>query len=161
MSVLAAALLGAGATTYAQSKRILGVTEAVRLEPEGILIVALLDTGASRSSLDARAIRLVDRNGKAWVEFTYHDGEHVAPMARPLVRMAHVRSAPGVRETRPVVMMQLCMGGIRREAQVNLTDRSGMRPRMLIGRNFLIDAGFIVDPALNMTSTPICSEGSR
>jgi hypothetical protein len=114
MSVLAAALLGTGATAYAQSKRILGVTEAVRLEPEGILIVALLDTGASSSSLDARAIRLVDRNGKAWVEFANHDGEHVTPIARPLVRMAHVRSAPGISETRPVVMMQLCVGGIRR-----------------------------------------------
>ena len=161
MSMLAAVLLGAGASVCAQDKRVVGVSEAVRVEPEGLLIVALLDTGASRSSLDARGIRMVDRSGKAWVEFEYHDGEQVTPMARPLVRMAHVRSAPGVKETRPVVMLHLCIGGVRQEVLVNLTDRSGMRSRMLIGRNFLIAAKFIVDPALKMTSAPTCSEVSK
>ena len=161
MSILAAALLGVGSMAYAQSKRILGVTEPVRLEPEGILIVALLDTGASRSSLDARDIRIVDRKGKSWVEFEYHDGEHVTPLARPLVRVAHVRSAPGGAEARPVVMMQLCLGGMRRQVQVNLVDRRKMRARMLIGRNFLVGAQIIVDPALEMTSTPICAGDGR
>ncbi len=162
MAVIAVApLLGLGSVASAQSKRVLGMTEAVRLEPEGILIVARLDTGARTTSLDARAIRMVDRDGKSWVEFEYHDGGHVTPMARPLVRMSRLRPAPGVTENRPVVMMQLCMGGIRREVQVNLVDRSKLRARMLIGRNFLIGAQIIVDSAITMTSPPICEGGGR
>lgn len=162
MAVLALApLLGLGSVACAQSKPVLGVTEAVRLEPEGILIVARLDTGASTTSLDARAIRMVDRDGKSWVEFEYHEGGRVTPMARPLVRVSRLRASPlSDTVSRPVVLLQLCMGDIQREVQVNLVDRSKMRSRMLIGRNFLIPGQVIVDAAIKMTSQPSCTGSS-
>lgn len=159
--ILAGLLLGASTASDAQSKRVFGRSEAVRLEPEGIVIVALLDTGASTTSLDARAIRLVDRDGKSWVEFEYHEGGRVTPMARPLVRVSRLRASPlSDTVSRPVVLLQLCMGDIQREVQVNLVDRSKMRSRMLIGRNFLIPGQVIVDAAIKMTSQPSCTGSS-
>lgn len=144
----------------AQVKRVLGVTETVRLEPEGVLINARLDTGAGMSSLDARAIRIVERDGARWVLFEYHDGSgHVDVFERPLVRIAAVRPAPDSIHRRPVVMMKICMAGIRREVQVNLVDRGSLGSRMLIGRNFLASGGVIVDSALELTSTPVCNGG--
>ena len=95
--------------------------------------------GASMSSLDARNIRIVERDGKNWVQFDYHDDSaQVTRFERPLTRNALVSPAPNVVERRPVVMMQICLGGIRREIQVNLVDRHKLSSRMLIGRNFLI-----------------------
>ena len=124
----------------AQDKKVLGVTETVRLKPEGVLVDAKLDTGgASMSSLDARNIRIVERDGKNWVQLDYHDDSaQVTRFERPLTRNALVRPAPNVVERRPVVMMQICLGGTRREIQVNLVDRHKLSSRMLIGRNFLI-----------------------
>ena len=116
--------------------------------------------GASMSSLDARNIRIVERDGKNWVQFDYHDDSaQVTRFERPLTRNALVRPAPNVVERRPVVMMQICLGGIRREIQVNLVDRHKLSSRMLIGRNFLIGARVIVDSAIELTSPPVCKGG--
>lgn len=142
----------------AQQKPVLGLTELVRLEPEGILVSALLDTGASLTSLDARAIRIVERDGKPWVQFEFHSGnEEVKHLERPLLRTAKLRAAPGSVEQRPVVMMTVCLAGLRRDIQVNLVDRSKLRNPMLIGRNFLVGAKVVVDPSLKQTAPPICS----
>lgn len=144
----------------AQDKRVLGATETVRIEPEGLLVVARLDTGASTTSLDARSIRTIERDGRQWVQFEYHDGgDRVIPMERPLVRMSTVRPAPSITERRPVVLMAICVDGLRREVQVNLVDRSKSRTRMLIGRNFLIGAHIVVDAALELTAPPVCGNG--
>ena len=116
--------------------------------------------GASMSSLDARNIRIVERDGKNWVQFDYHDDSaQVTRFERPLTRNALVRPAPNVVERRPVVMMQICLGGMRREIQVNLVDRHKLSSRMLIGRNFLIGARVIVDSAIELTSPPVCKGG--
>jgi len=159
---VAAALLLAAANwpARAQIKRVLGVTEMVRLEPEGVLVIAKLDTGASMTSLDARAIRIVERNTVSWVRFDYHDGSgRVVQFERPLVRIAVVRPAPDTVERRPVVMMNICLGGVRREVQVNLVDRSSLNTRMLIGRNFLTIGQITVDSALELTAKPACDGG--
>jgi len=159
---VAAALLLASANwpARAQSKRVLGVTEMVRLEPEGVLVIAKLDTGASMTSLDARAIRIVERNTVSWVRFDYHDGSgRIVQFERPLVRIAVVRPAPDTVERRPVVMMNICLGGVRREVQVNLVDRSSLNTRMLIGRNFLTIGQITVDSALALTAKPACDGG--
>lgn len=150
----------AGAQNGSQNKRVLGVTETARIEPEGLLVVARLDTGASTTSLDARSIRIIERDGRQWVLFDYHGVENrIIPIERPLVRVSLVRPAPSITERRPVVMMTICMGGIRRDVQVNLVDRSKSRTRLLIGRNFLIGAQIIVDSALEMTAPPVCEGG--
>jgi len=153
-------LLGAIFPADAQGKRVLGVTEIVRLEPEGILVSAKLDTGASMTSLDARNIRIVEREGQRWVQFEFHnDNAQITRLERPLARTARVRPAPDVVERRPVVMMTVCMGGARREIQVNLVDRHKLSSRMLIGRNFLISAHVIVDSAIELTAPPLCDGG--
>ena len=154
--IVVALLFATGTSADVDGKRVLGGMEAVRIEPEGILVVALLDTGASTTSLDARAIRVVERDGKPWVEFEYHEDERVTMMARPLVRMSRLRTAPGVTEQRPVVMMRICIGNSSHEVQVNLVDRSKLRSHMLIGRNMLIRGQFVVDPALKLTTPPFC-----
>lgn len=162
VAVVAVALLLVTAISpaRAEDKRVLGLIETVRIDPEGVLLDAKLDTGARTTSLDAQGISIVERDGKRWVSFEFHDGrKQVVRFERPLLRFSDLRTAPDVTEHRPVISMTICMDGISRETDVNLVDRGKLRYRMLIGRNFLIGAGVLVDSALKRTAAPACAGG--
>jgi len=159
-AVALAMLALSGAEAAADAKRVLGVIEYVRLLPEGALVPAKLDTGADMSSLHARGVRVVQRDGRDWAVFDIADaGEQPKHFERTVVRWVTIRSGPGVRERRPVVRMEVCVGDVQREVFVNLVDRSGLNFRMLIGRNFM-DGYVMVDPGVEMTRAPMCAKAA-
>ncbi|WP_348692598.1 RimK/LysX family protein [Stutzerimonas balearica] len=61
------------------------------------------------------------------------------------------------RARRPLVSLELCIGDERREAQVNLTDRSHFDYPLLIGAETIRDLQAAVDPAQRYTAgRPSC-----
>ena len=88
--------------------------------------------------------RLTSRGGK---EVIYTE---------PVVRWVSIRRRGGGYITRPVVMMDLCVAGLRVRGEVKLADRSGYNYPLLIGRNMLGDAGISVDSRQVFASSRAC-----
>jgi hypothetical protein len=150
------AMLGA-VTTVMGETRVAGWIERVRLGDEGVVLSAKLDTGALTSSLHAADVRWFTRDGEEWVAFevTREDGRPVR-LERKVVRVARIKRQGAESERRPTVMMGVCLGGVYRVTEVNLTDRTGFNYGFLVGRRFL--AGyFVVDSSRTNTVAPDCA----
>jgi hypothetical protein len=108
---------------------VLGLIETVRVTGKkgSRKIKALVDTGAEMTSLD---IKIAEKIG-----------------AEKIVRTMKVK-APATKtvKRRPVVNVDVEIGGERFRTHTNLNDRSHMRYSMIIGRNIL-RKHFVVDVA--------------
>jgi hypothetical protein len=76
----------------------------------------------------------------------------------PVIHYSNVQSADS-RARRPVVEIELCVGQKRMHVQANLTDRSRLDYRLIIGRNVLSE-GFVVDCTQERMCPPTCLEGA-
>ncbi len=128
----------------------LGAVENVVLLPWGVTLPARVDTGAAVSSLDARNLTIKGET----VEFTLSEKYGGQRIRLPIVKWKTVRSAE-MKEKRPVVMVDLCIGSRRIQTQVNLNDRSNVKHPLLIGRNTLRN-GFIVACDTSYCAKPSC-----
>lgn len=72
-------------------------------------------------------------------------GGRTAIYTEPVVRWVSIRRRGGGSIVRPVVMMDLCVAGLRVQGEVNLADRTGFNYPLLIGRNMLREAAISVD----------------
>lgn len=134
---------------------IYGHIEEVALLPEGISIKARLDTGATRSSLNAQDIELIESEDKTLVSFVFDDRNgNRYPMLLPLVETIGVKQANG-RQERYVVEVGLCVGGHYEKNLFTLSDRSKMTYPVLVGRNFLKNS-VLVSSQHEMTAKPNC-----
>ncbi len=109
-------------------KTIIGLTEKVRLfsdNSKSKTLMAKVDTGASRSSLDTR------------LASELHLG--------PIIKSKIIKSAHGNR-LRPIIEAELEIAGKKIKAEFTLADRSHMKYIMLIGVNIL-KHNFLVDPS--------------
>jgi hypothetical protein len=128
--------------------KILGWVENAQLPDPGLLLKAKLDTGAETSSLDARILKKFRKAGKRWIRFSVADresGEEFV-IVRERVRTIGVVQHDGSRQTRPVVMLRICIAGRLLETEVSLIDRSAFNYPLLLGRSALasfalVDAG--------------------
>ncbi|MDX2259584.1 MAG: RimK/LysX family protein [Hyphomicrobiaceae bacterium] len=122
-----------------------------------IAVPAKLDTGAQTSSLAAVDVTTEATASGVVVRFkvptdddlpgaraatTAANSDRQTPersteIAAPLVRWARVRRAGVGEDRRPVVRVTLCVAGLTADAEVTLTDRSGMTCPALVGRSFL------------------------
>jgi hypothetical protein len=130
----------------------LGAVENIVLLPWGVTLPARIDTGAAISSLDAR--NLIIKGNTA--EFSLPDkygGQHIQ---LPIVKWKTVKSAE-MKEKRPIVVVDLCIGPKRIRTEVNLNDRSNVKHPLLIGRNTL-KHGFIVACDASYCAKPSCPE---
>jgi hypothetical protein len=141
--------LGAGET-----KTTIGAVEEALLLPWGVTLPARVDTGAARSSLDARDVR-VDGGEVTFLLPEQYGG---LSLRLPLYEMATFRTPEG-EAVRPVVSVELCLGARRIRALVSLNDRRYMVYPLLLGRSFLAD-GFLVDVSRSHVLKPAC-EGVR
>ncbi|MDY7031464.1 MAG: RimK/LysX family protein [Thermodesulfobacteriota bacterium] len=139
-----------------QAKLIIGRVEKVCVFPGNIVFRAKMDTGAKTSSLDCDAISVFNREGAKWVRFTTvnHEGKNVT-LERKIHRTSKIKRVSGKIQERIVVKLVFCLGSIRKETEVNLTDRTGFNYRLLIGRSFMLES-IIVDPSLKYTTEPEC-----
>ena len=114
-------------------------------------IKAKVDTGAKTSALHAYAIKKFTQDGKTYVRFKIHplqrDRKVVRECVAPLVDQRTVISSNGERELRYVISTTLQFKGASLRAELTLTSRHKMAFRMLLGREALRRARFLVDPA--------------
>lgn len=154
-----AAALWSGLALAEAPDRTVGWVESVTLMPWNLPFEAKLDSGALTSSLDARDIERFERDGESWVRFRLQfddedKGETFAmTLERPRVRRLTVRGAGGTDE-RPVVLMDVCVDGVRYEEEFSLRDRSEMTYPILLGRRTIGHLG-----RLDVASTHLTEPG--
>lgn len=160
-AVLATAALSTPALADEGIKSVAGWVEHAVLLPKGLEVRAKLDTGARTSSLNAVDPVFFSRDGTRWVRFavTSHAGRS-AMLEQPIVRTSKIKRHFGRRQSRPVVRLDICVGHIHKEVEVNLVDRSGLNYQLLIGRNFL-SGDIVVDAGRTYILAPACTASSQ
>lgn len=141
-----------------KEKEVIGWIENIMLLPGHFEMQAKVDTGAETSSVSCECHNYFERDGARWVRFSIitREGDTFA-LEREIVRTAKVKRHFGGVQERPVVMLGICLGGVYREAEVNIIDRSGLKYPMLIGRNFM-SADYLIDPTAKFINPPHCEE---
>ncbi len=118
--------------------RVAGVIEQVSLPNLGIHLDAKLDTGAKSSALNAQNIEFFSKGRAKFVRFSLTDGSgKQLAVERPLVRMVRIRRAGVKVVKRPIIKLNVCVGGQTAVTLFSLTDRSRLNYQVLIGRRFL------------------------
>lgn len=155
------ALMVFGAPETGKAAEVLGWMEKAKLYPSEVVLNAKLDTGADNSSLDADDVTIIKKEGRQWVRFTVTgaDGRQTT-LERPFVRTALIKGRSKKLRKRPVVSMGICVGGVSKEVEVNLTDRTHFMCPLIIGRSFLAGA-VIVDSGRRYTREITCTGAGR
>ena len=142
---------------------VLGWKEYVSLPAWGLELRAKLDTGARSSALHVTELAElgthVDPDTGAAVPMVRFDvvlGTKRAPehheVEAPIIGHRRVRDTGARAEVRPVVRTRIVCGPVDVEADITLTDRSGMNFRMLLGR-LTMEGRCLVDPAHGYVAT--------
>ncbi|TLM79667.1 ATP-dependent zinc protease [Microbulbifer harenosus] len=129
----------------AKGKLVLGSEEVFTVEPGGVRLKALVDTGAATCALNVQELTRFERDGSEWVRFSLADGTEGEPQQIELPIKRHVRVArPGFdRQRRPIVDMSLTVGEVTHMVEVNLVEGGEFEFPLLVGRNFLKDAAVV------------------
>lgn len=148
--------------SVAQMKTIFGWVEKVQIFPERVVLKAKLDTGAKTSSLNAVELTSFQKNGEKWVRFNVIDPEShkKVEFERRVVRMVKIKEHDGPPQTRPVVLMDICLGWMLEETEMSLIDRTSFNYQMLLGRKML-SGKVIVDPSVKFTARPTCERTTK
>ncbi len=89
-------------------------------------VVARVDTGATKSSID---VRLAAKLGLG-----------------PIIKAKVIQSALG-NTVRPVVKATIEIANKKIESEFTLADREQLKYQVLIGQNILMNNGFLIDPS--------------
>jgi hypothetical protein len=127
-----------------------GWKEYVALPDWGVRrLRAKLDTAARTSVLDVARCELGRAGGALTARFHLALGrrrDRVRVVEAPVLGLVTVTNSGGTAQQRPLVETTLRLGPVERRVRLTLADRSGMRYRMLLGRQALAGA-FVVDAA--------------
>ena len=127
-----------------------GWREIVGLPGLGIdVLAAKIDTGASSSSIDVSKVSEFEHDGERFVHFRVHlSRTETVEASAPIVDVRTVRNPGrgGREEERYVIRTDLSIGGEQWPIDLNLSRRTRMQYRMLIGRE-AISGRALVDPA--------------
>jgi hypothetical protein len=154
LTLLALPVMAAEPTIYGRYEYI-GVSEI------GKTLTAKMDTGALTASLSAKDIEQFTRDGEDWVRFRLATKEGDGKVyEHKIARMSKIKSRADEDEEgdvasvakRPVIELDMCLGGIQRTIEVNLADRSNFNYPLLIGARALRDFGAAVNPARRFTA---------
>lgn len=109
-----------------------------------------VDTGARTSALHAEDVVIKKQGRKQIVEFTvlpHQDTRKDRVVCEAeLIELRSVKSSTGHVTKRPVVVVEVELGGRRWPIELTLVNRDIMGFRMLLGRQAVRDEGFLVDP---------------
>lgn len=159
-------LLGVPDTMAAEKKRVIGWVEKAYLPQHEFFIKAKVDTGARNSSLHATDIQYVESGGRAKrsrIRFTTLDFDgKTRSIEADVVRTVRIRktslsSDNPLREERVEIQLEMCLAGITKQIRVNLTDRSGMNYRLILGRSAL-ENDYLVDVTQTFIGEAACRE---
>ncbi len=144
-------LAGTTMADAAQKEITVGTVEDVIMLPWGVKLPARIDTGAAKSSLDARELSIESNTVAVFKLPDKHGGTRIR---LPIVEWRHVRTNEGLKK-RPIVEIELCVGTKRLRTQVALDNRSEVKYPLLIGRNTL-KGSFVVDVKRKHLLPPKC-----
>ncbi|MCG8671998.1 MAG: RimK/LysX family protein [Pseudomonadales bacterium] len=150
-------------TEKLNEKRIMGWVENVYIGNRQTKLKAKLDTGAKTSSIQANDIEHFIRDQQPWVRFVIkRDGKKAyidkkgrshpekkaieITLERPLLRTAKIKQHHKKSVERPVVTLDMILGGKHYPVEFTLTDRRKFIYPVLLGRRFLRNVA-IVDPS--------------
>lgn len=134
-----------------QQKPIIGERAKIHINEANLTYKARIDTGAVENSLHAYNLRInnedlhvKDNNiGKLITFTTANEKGQTVTLTRPVVETSLIRNAQGS-EVRYMVDLTLGEPGKEYKVRVNLKDRSKMKQKLLIGRNWL-QGHYVVD----------------
>ncbi|MCL1126171.1 ATP-dependent zinc protease family protein [Shewanella surugensis] len=137
-------LFSLSVTGGAAEKKVIGATADMSVEGTGLNYIARIDTGAAKTSLNAKDIKVEDSNGKTMrhdigkiVSFTTVNGEGLSKrMSAKIIGVSKIINSQG-EERRYIVKLKIVYHGESRKVRVNLRDRSRMDYKLLIGRDWL------------------------
>jgi len=112
-----------------KDRLIIGTEETIILE-DGNKYRAKIDTGADSSSIDKKLLE------------SFGDKE--------IIEHKYFRSALG-RHKRPITRLEITFQGIKFTENFNISDRSNLKFKILIGKDILKKEGFLIDPLKNLT----------
>lgn len=130
-------------------QRIIGRNDVIDLPQLDLFDVrAKIDTGAYTSALHVSRIKVFEKDGQPMVSFTISGStigkKGIIKFQTPDFTQRKIKSSTGHIENRVVIKTQLVVFGKKYRTEFSLTDRSGMKFPVLLGRKFL-KKGFIVD----------------
>ena len=149
-----------------KQRSILGWVEYVELQPWGFRTKAKLDTGAKTSSLHAENIERFERDGKEWASFEFVFKEEKNSKRRrvtieaPIVRNVLIKRHKSKTQSRPVVMLNICIDNEVYKTQFSLIDRSRFIYPILLGRRLLKEAA-IVDADRTFLGSEHCKAAKK
>lgn len=131
----------AQAVVESEEKITVGQLERIRIEPQGVVLTARIDTGANSNSLSAENLVYFERDGDDWVRFEVRtDDGHVNTLEREVQRHVRViQQSDPEGSRRPMVYLRMRLGTVLGNFEFNLTDRSHLKHPVILGREFLAD----------------------
>ena len=153
--LVAFAMLGASAA-QAKMLTVVGYLEDAVILPSGLPLKAKMDTGADATSINAQNIERYKKDGRDWVSFVVDTGERKMRFRRAVEKTVRIRRAGTGTTERPVVLLDLCIAGYYKRAQVNLADRSNMNFPLLVGRRYMETGGLVIDSGQKYAGKPVC-----
>ena len=125
---------------HIDGKLVVGFAEEGVLPDLGLSMSAKIDTGASRTSIDARNVESFERDGKPWVRFELHrTSKGVQNLELPVQEFIAIKRPGEKSHRRPVVTLTVQIGKITQSLNVSLNDRDNFNYPLLVGRDFLQD----------------------
>ena len=124
-----------------EDKITIGQLERIRIEPQGVVLTARIDTGAKYNSLSAEKLVYFERDGDDWVRFEVRTENGVVnTMEREVQRHVRViQQSDPEGSRRPMVYLRVRLGNMLGNFEFNLTDRSHLKHPAILGREFLAD----------------------
>jgi hypothetical protein len=107
-----------------------------------------VDTGARTSVLDVTSYELLTVDGgqvaRLRLQLSRKHPERLTVVEVPVLRTVVVRNSGGIAEHRPLLETTIRLGPVRKRIRLTVTNRAGMRFRMLLGR-LALAGDFVVD----------------
>lgn len=136
---------------YVRPNNVIGAVEPVYFPPMKSAFAARIDTGATTSALDVQNLKVFERDGQKWVSFTLVNRETGESYDFEKPRRKKIRVKRIIEdEHRPMIEMDVKMGGKTFKADFTVTGRTDFEYQALIGRNILSGRA-IVDVSLENT----------
>lgn len=152
-----------GQTMASGDKIIYGYVEKITLTDQNLTLSAKLDTGAKSSSLNAIQIKKIQINGQPYLSFVVPSKEGDISFQAKYVGDVGIKTRSGEQSTnpllrnfvkRPVVLMNVQIGGKQKTIRVNLTNRKHFIYPFLLGRDAIIAFDGIIDSSMKYTLKP-------
>lgn len=137
----------------------IGWVEYADVGKQNFRLEAKIDTGADFSSINAEILKEFSVDGEKWIQFKIENQQkQYMNLERKIERYAEIKGRLMSSKKRPVIKLDVCVGNISRNIEVNLAQRKNFKYPMLIGRNFL-QGFFLVDSEIIHTIPPSCKVG--